>query len=34
MGLGTIIKRAESLRLAIAQDAFRETRETSVPEPP
>ena len=34
MRLETIIKRAESLGLPIAKDAFRETRETPLPEPP
>ena len=34
MRLETIIKRAESLGLPIAKAAFRETRETPLPEPP
>lgn len=34
MRLETIIKRAESLGLPIAKDAFRETRETPLQEPP
>ena len=34
MRLETIIKRAERLGMPIAKDAFRETRETPLPEPP
>lgn len=34
MRLETIIKRTESLGLPITKDAFRETRETPLPEPP
>lgn len=34
MKLKTIIARAESLGLPVAKDAFRETKETPLPEPP